>query len=41
MNGREFLESLKIILAQIFIDDYSNTDYLRIKIKCKNILKEC
>ena len=39
-NGKDFLESFKIVLAQILIEDDSNMDKHRIKLKCEKAFDE-
>ena len=40
-NGRDFLESSKIALAQIFVDDDTDMDLHKMNITCEHLFKEC
>ena len=40
LNGRDFLESFKIALAQIFVDDDTDMDIHKMNITCEHLFKE-
>ncbi len=40
LNGRDLLESFKITLAQIFVDDDTDMDIHKINITCEHLFKE-
>lgn len=40
LNGNDFIESLKITLAQIFLDDDTDMDLHKMKIYCTNLFNE-
>ena len=40
-NGRDFLDSSKITLSQIFVDDDTDMDLHKMNISCEHLFKEC